>query len=345
MDRSWRAKIVSLAAVVILPICGCGRDEPRPPAAAATAPVAESAEPAAPPTADAAAVRANELGRVPFLMYHRIVAAPQSVYDRTPAQFRAELDRLAAEDYVPVTAKEVATRAIDIPAGKHPVVLTFDDGDPSQFSLDANGRPAEGTAIRTLLEVAEEHPGFRPVASLYVNADPFGGRDTAKALAWLHEHGFEVGNHTYSHANLSELGDAEVQREISAGDQAIVRALPGYRVSSLALPFGAAPSRSELARRGTSQGSEYGYDCVLLVGSEPSPSPYSVDFDPLNVPRIRSQEAVGEDSDFGSAAWLGKLAAQPDLRYTSDGDPGRISFPAATSGLLGSEFNGQAFEY
>jgi peptidoglycan/xylan/chitin deacetylase (PgdA/CDA1 family) len=61
-------------------------------------------------------------------MYHRIVAAPQSVYDRTPAQFRAELDRLAAEDYVPVTAKEVATRAIDIPAGKHPVVLTFDDG-------------------------------------------------------------------------------------------------------------------------------------------------------------------------------------------------------------------------
>ncbi|WNV83934.1 polysaccharide deacetylase family protein [Umezawaea sp. Da 62-37] len=295
--------------------------------------------------ADAKTVRANELGDVPFLMYHRIVAEPGSVYDRSPAQFRAELERLAAEDYVPVTAKEAATGRMDIPAGKHPVVLTFDDGDPSQFGLDAAGKPIAGTAVDLLLQVGVQHPGFRPVASFYVNANPFGGQGGSEPLEWLRANGFEVGNHTYSHANLAEAGDDLVQREIADGDQAIVRALPGYRVSSLALPFGAAPSNPDLARTGASSGISYEYDCVLLVGAGPSPSPYSAAFDPLNVPRIRSQDATGEDARYGSTTWLDELAAHPDRRYTSDGVPDRISYPLSTSVVLAEEFEGRAFGY
>ncbi|HXA58351.1 MAG TPA: polysaccharide deacetylase, partial [Streptosporangiaceae bacterium] len=74
------------------------------PTGAAAPPTAPAAPPTAPP--QAAAVQANELGEVPVLMYHRILVKPISDLDRTPAQLTAELDRLAREGYVPVTAAE-----------------------------------------------------------------------------------------------------------------------------------------------------------------------------------------------------------------------------------------------
>ena len=294
---------------------------------------------------DAQAVKANELGDIPVLMYHRIVETPGSLYDRTPVQFRAELERLAGEDYVPVTVVEVATKRIDIPAGMHPVVLTFDDGDATQFSLAADGRPSADTAIGILLDVSSRNPGFRAVASLYVNAHPFGAAGGAAELAWLREHGFEIGNHTYSHANLASLDDRGVRDEIVKGDQAIVRALPEYDVSSLALPFGAAPSNAGLALRDSSSDFPYDYDAVLLVGAEPMSSPYSTDFDALNVPRIRSQGPEGEDARYGSSSWLDQLAEHPELRYTSDGLPDRISYPASASSVLAEVYAPQAFVY
>jgi hypothetical protein len=107
------------------------------------------------------------------------------VFDHTPDDFRAELERLAREDYVPITTAELAAGRIDIPAGKHPVVLTFDDGDPTTLTLGPDGTPAAGTAVRILLDVAAAHPGFRPVASMYVNADPYGGGEAGYAPSTL----------------------------------------------------------------------------------------------------------------------------------------------------------------
>ena len=92
------------------------------------------------PRSDPAMVHANELGEIPVLMYHRILANSTTATDSTPEQFRAELERLAANHYVPITATELAT-AIDIPAGTHPVALTFDDSWPSQLSLGFGWKP------------------------------------------------------------------------------------------------------------------------------------------------------------------------------------------------------------
>lgn len=272
---------------------------------------------------------ANELGDVPVLMYHRITPSPTSVYDRTPEEFRAELERLAAEDYVPVTATEYATGQFDIPAGTHPVVLTFDDGSATQFTVDGSGEPAPGTATRILLDVAAAHPGFRPVATFYVFNPPFEEPTGRRSLTWLHEHGFEIGNHTLDHPNLGRLSGAEVQRQIAGMQQVITDAVPGLVVRSLALPLGVHPDDERLATDGAADGTAYHHDSVLLVGSNPAPSPFSADFDPANVPRIRSQAATGEDAQYGSTAWLDALAADPGRRYTSDGDPSRISAPAA----------------
>lgn len=303
-----------------------------PPAPTEPAPPTPPPEPAAPPPPpDPAAVGANELGDVPVLMYHRITPDPSSVYDRTPEDFRAELERLANEDYVPVTATEYATGKIDIPAGKHPVVLTFDDGSTSQFTLDPSGKPAAGTAIRILRSVAEAHPDFRPTATLYVFDPPFEEPGGHRTLTWLHEHGFEIGNHTVDHPNLGSVSAAEAQREIAGMQRVINEVLPDVPVNSLALPLGVHPDDEALASSGSADGLAYQHSSVMLVGSNPAPSPFSSDFDPANIPRIRSQGPTGKDADYGSAKWLDKLAANPESRYTSDGDPTKISAPHAAS--------------
>lgn len=318
------------------------------PVAAAPPPYLPAASaPAAPALAapTASEVHADELGLVPVLMYHRIVPVPESIYDRTPADFRAELERLAAEGYVPITAADYAAGRIDVPAGRHPVVLTFDDASPSQLTLGADGEPTPECAVGILLDVAARNPGFRPVASLYVNADPFGEPGGRRSLRWLHEHGFEIGNHTLNHTNLAAVSDAQVQREIAAARQLIVTAAPGAAVTTLALPFGVPPNRRELGLRGSADGISYDLRGVMLVGANPAPSPYSRSFDPLGIPRIRSQARVGSDARFGSAVWLDELAARPASRYTSDGDPDRISFPAHRADELGSALDLGARSY
>ncbi|GGZ47620.1 polysaccharide deacetylase family protein [Streptomyces subrutilus] len=287
-----------------------------------------------------AEVGANELGQVPVLMYHQLSAKPAGVYDRTPADFRAELERLARENYVPVTARDFQTGRIDIPAGTHPVVLTFDDSTNSQVRLNPDGTPAPGTAVAIMAETAKKHPQFKPVATFFVNADAFSATGSAKALTWLKTHGYEVANHTGRHENLRSLDQAGAARAISAGQQAIEKAAPGTQVTSLALPFGAMPEPAGVAARGTG----YRYDGVYLVGANPSVSPFAKAFTPGAIPRIRSAGPKDEDAEFGSSRWLDKLAAGKNL-YVSDGDPNTVAFPSAAQAELAPAFAKRARTY
>ena len=62
----------------------------------------------------------------------------------------------------------------------------------------------------------------------------------------------------------------------------------------------------------------------------PLGAPFAAGFEPGAIPRIRSQGADGDDAEFGSTAWLDKLAATPSSRYTSDGNPAVISYPSGS---------------
>ncbi|MDJ0385806.1 polysaccharide deacetylase family protein [Streptomyces sp. G-G2] len=287
-----------------------------------------------------AQVGANELGQVPVLMYHQLTAKPASVYDRTPADFRAELERLARENYVPVTARDFQAGRIDIPAGTHPVVLTFDDSTNSQVRLDQAGAPAPDTAIAILAETSRKHPAFKPVATFFVNAGAFSATGSAKALTWLKSHGYEVGNHTDRHQNLRSLDQTGAAQAITAGQRAIEKSAPGTQVTSLALPFGAMPQPAGIAVRGTG----YRYAGVYLVGANPSVSPFAKAFTPEAIPRIRSAGPTDEDAEFGSSRWLDKLVAGKD-QYVSDGDPNTVAFPRASQSKLAPAYAERARPY
>ncbi|GII86298.1 xylanase [Sphaerisporangium siamense] len=344
--------VMIVAAVVLLVHPLGGDDEPT--TGQVTAPSPQPS-PTATPTREpqrasaesARRVRANELGMVPVLMYHRILRKPVASIDRTPSQLRRELERLAKGGYVPITAAQYASGAIDVPAGAHPVVLSFDDGHPSHFALGPDGAPVPDTVVAVLYDVAARFPGFRPVATFWINKTPFGLRDRerqAQAVRWLVEHGFEVANHTYSHPDLRRLRTKKVNEAIVRGERLVTSlgAPPSY---TFALPYGSRPKKRSAARKGKWDGTSYAYRAVFMAGSEPSVSPYAKTFDPYNIPRIQANGKKGECRRWCSEYWLGWLDKHPDRRYTSDGDPTRVSMPRRFKGKIQAKFREAMIAY
>ncbi|MFC9441122.1 polysaccharide deacetylase family protein [Nocardia sp. NPDC057030] len=334
MAKNATISVRVVLSVLVLTAAACTAD----PGPANLAGPMESSPPSSSPAPDPAAVAANELGVVPVLMYHQLEAVPDGEYDQTPEKFRAELDRLYRENYRPVTTAAYVSGAIDLPAGAHPVVLTFDDSTRSQLAFTADGQVAPDTAVGILEQFRTVHPDFAPTATFYVNNQPFG--DDPRALSWLAAHGYEIGAHTATHANLARLDSTGVQRELADNVRAIGSAVAGP-VRTMALPLGISPADRGLATAGSWDGTNYAFEAVLLVGAEPAPSPYA-DLDPTAIPRIRSGATA---VDFDSAYWLDRLAANPEQRYTSDGNPRQISFPARLSGPLNPRWSAQARQY
>jgi peptidoglycan/xylan/chitin deacetylase (PgdA/CDA1 family) len=287
---------------------------------------------------------ANELGVVPVLMHHQI-RPDGGDYDLTAAQFRAELARLYREHYVPVRAEDLVLGHLDVPAGKSPVVLTFDDSTKEQFAYRPEGTIKPDTAIGIMVAFAAKHPDFKPAGTFYVNREPFAGvREGPAMLRWLVAHGFEIGNHTKDHIPFDRLTASQVQKEIVLGNHVITNAVPGVRVVTLSLPLGVFPKPTSLAYRGRWRGESYSLGGVMLVGANPAPSPYSAKFDPHAIPRIRTSPHK-HVNDFGSTFWLDYLARNPAERYVSDGDPAHISFPRARAGELRPRFRPRALAY
>ncbi|MGQ0630378.1 MAG: polysaccharide deacetylase family protein [Sporichthyaceae bacterium] len=315
-------------------------------AGASTTPeaVPASPTPTAEPTeasvaVDPASVSANELGQVPVMMYHVVKPDPKGEYDQSPEEFKAELQRLYDEDYRPVTAQDFVSGNIDIPAGMHPVVLTFDDSTVSQAQIGPDGKPTADTALGILEAFGEANPDFKPTATFYVNNGSF---SDAKVIPWLVENGYEVGSHTATHANLKQISDAGVQKEIATNVAEVQAAVDGYTVTTFARPFGIGPVNAVLAYKGTDGTTSYDFSGVMLVGSNPSKSPFAADFNPFGIPRVRS--GLG-DQELDSKYWLDVLEKNPKSRYTSDGDPEMISYPSTSTVQIGDDWKAKAQSY
>ncbi|WP_239136918.1 polysaccharide deacetylase family protein [Sphaerisporangium rufum] len=339
--------VAGALSLCVIGAAGCGQDEKKIVAQPAKQHAGDARQQHAAAAARAARVKANELGQIPVIMYHRVMAKPAGPDDRTPQQFRTELERLARDGYVPITAKEYTTGRIAIPAGRHPVVLTFDDSSPSQLTLDGSGVPKPDTAVGILQDVARRHPGFRPVATFFVIKDmfgTFGAEAQAQVLGWLRDNGFDIGNHTLDHHNLRGKSQDQVSQQI-AGDQKLVRSLIKETPATIALPYGNQPSTKSWALRGGTGDGRYDFSGVFLAGYTPAPSPFSKDFDPLGIPRIRAMDKVGDCARFCSTAWLDWLKAHPEERYTSDGDVRTVAFPKFKAPYVAPRFERYRLPY
>lgn len=291
-------------------------------------PPVDEPPPVKPPAIDLAVVRPNELGMLPILMYHDI-GPVESEWCRTPDNFRADLQRLYDMGYRAVSLNDYIDNKIDVPPGMSPVVLTFDDGTAGQFRYikqdDGSYEIDPDSAVGIMLDFYERNPDFGLAATFFVYyPTPFRQAGLVEAkLKHLVELGFDIGNHTYTHPDLSTAGASDIQKELGMAARRTAELVPGYRVRALAAPFGQLPKGElrPLATAGEYAGFEYHNEIILLAGGNPSLPPNHVSFVADGVHRIRADQIRLD-------RWLDYLRDEPGLRYVSDGDPDTITFPA-----------------
>ena len=306
-----------------------------------------SPTPSATRAPDPAKVKANELGVVPVMMYHRLTDQPGE-YDMTPGAFRAQVRRLLHAGYRPVDARDLARGRIDVPAGKTPVVLTFDDGSANQFRLRADGRLDPRCSAGILASECAKVPGAVARATFYVNRAPFGltdRKDQARTLRALLAMGFQLGNHTLDHADLATLSGAAVAKEFVRLQRLVEAVAPKADLSTMALPFGVDPRDHALARKGAWDHTSYRFDLTLLVGANPAPSPFDDDFDPHDVPRIRGTSWHGGTTPLTGTYWLDQLDAHPSRRYVSAGNPDHVTVPKALKHRVAAKYHDRLITY
>lgn len=305
-------------------------------------------EPEPEPDFDFARYQPNELGQIPIWMYHNI-SEPEAIWVRTPENFRADLQRFYELGYRLVSLTDVITNNIRIPAGTSPIVLTFDDGNANNFNLIKEGDEIvvdPNCAVGIILDFAKSHPDMGTAATFFVLLPhPFSQSDSwyrAEQRQWklekLQEWGMEIGNHTLSHKHLKKdiKSLEQLQEQLGKPQQLMEGLLPGYKLNSLALPYGGRPKQewTEYLHQGQYQGTHYQHDVVLLVGSTPAKPFNHVDYSPQAMPRVRASNFPdGDAKDFLDKA----LARLDKTRYISDGDPDIITIPEASLDKLNAD--------
>ncbi len=251
---------------------------------------------------------ASSAGKVPVLMVH-LVADTDAVWTITRARFRQTLEALYAHDYRPITVAQLIDKRIDVPAGKRPVVFTFDDASASQFRyIEKNGQLEVDpeSAVGIWLAFSRKHPDWKPRATFCMLSGAEAGRSffgnkniegqktewRFRKLQFLRDQGFELCNHTLWHANLAKYPEPFVQEQIARGQLAIDSAVPGYKVRTFALPLGVWPKNRALAQRGEWRDpksgvvTRYDYDAILEVAGGPSVSPFDPTFNAHSIKRF-----------------------------------------------------------
>ncbi len=356
MIRRKSLFIAALAAPALL-ASGCHKAQP----------VAQAPKPTPTPPqvsqADIEKFQPNEAGAIMVLMYHRMLdKEAEGALNRHPGTFARDLETLRSKGYFPVNAIDLVENTMPVPAGKTPVVLTFDDALPSQFKIvtGADGKPHidPKCTVGILETFHKKHPDEWPEkATFFVlpgggrNAEPFGQADAvARKFKYLQDHGYEIANHTTTHPNMHSMSADKVQQELAGALKSIKEIAPEASVRTFALPYGKVP-RDEAARKalqaGSSGGQSYSHKAVFLAAWRPVLSPITRQdkkltrqgelavFDPYRLERI-TPDARHPNTAGTLEYWISWFDKNHDARYISDGVDEVASVPASSRSAVDS---------
>ncbi len=290
-------------------------------------------------------LRADESGHIPILMYHAIGAkarAGKPRYDPqglniAPQTFRVQLALMEAAHWYPVNMRDILTPHLNVPAGKTPVVLTFDDARGTQFHYLPDGKIDPNCAVGILEAFHAKHADWPLKATFYVlpksawNPVPFWqpGRETLK-LRTLVADGFEVANHTTTHRMMTHLSKTELCWEMAECQRYVKDRAPGATMDTMALPGGAAPKNHALWNtllRGTLGKITYHNRCILMAWGGPSHAFVDKAFDADRVSRVGAGPGWIERA-------LARLTSARLRPYVSDGNPDTVAVPRSQAALV-----------
>lgn len=293
----------------------------------------------------------NELGRVPVMMYHGIVNKKSSEtsytggnvdkdgYNRTVEAFKEDLEFYYQNGYRMIRAIDYVNGIIDVPYGKSPIVLTFDDGNTNNIKVNGISEDGEiiideNSAVGVLESFKKKYPDFNVTATFFVNGSLFQQSEyNEKILKWLVENGYDIGNHTKTHVNFSDASTNESEEEVGFVYNKLDAIIPDKYVKLVALPFGS-PYKKTHANFSHIINSNYNginYETVstFRVGWMPDYSPFSKDFDKEFIMRVRAYDNNGVDFDIDAS-----FRILEKNRYVSDGNADTIVIKESDASYL-----------
>jgi len=273
----------------------------------------------------------NEAGKIMILMYHNIGAEEQT-WTRTVDNFKRDLQTLYDEGYRPISLTDYVNGNITTEMGYTPVVLTFDDGNLNNFKYLEDGTIDPDSAVGILVEFNKMHPDFPLEATFFITSStPFKQSAFSKQkVEFLIEQGMDIGNHSKDHMNFKDATADDLQTQIGYQAEYLETFAPvGYKVNTLALPYGSRPKNVDLEvyiQSGTYNTYAYENIAVLNVGWFPSLSPYHTDFNPLSLPRVRASETNVDN--VGMYNYISYYNEHPNEVFISDGNPNIVTIPS-----------------
>jgi peptidoglycan/xylan/chitin deacetylase (PgdA/CDA1 family) len=168
---------------------------------------------------------------IPVLLYHSVnyrAAVDDREWTVSPGEFASHLNVVAASGRTPVTLGAIADALRrERPLPPRPVAITFDDGFADSYEA--------------LTAVADR--GL--VATIYITTGEIGAASrltpsqVAEVATWA---AVDVGAHAVSHRRLDELGQGDLEEEVTASRQWL-EDVSQTRVESFAYPHGAYDGR------------------------------------------------------------------------------------------------------
>lgn len=295
-------------------------------------------------------VSPNENGDIMVVMYHSIARTTNHYeWHRTKSEFIQDINYMYTHDYVLISMAEYLSGNIDIPKGKTPILITFDDGIKSCYSLVENEEGKLVVNSDTLVGILEnfknKHPDFGTGGVLYLTKQPFDNDafynnasqgSYEDRLRYLLSLGYEIGNHTYSHNKMNSMNYKTIESEIGKLNN-MVYDLTGKKTIYLAYPYGITPNKNYMkaVRDGEYKGISYNIQSAVLAGPEEPyfTNPLNNDFDVYNISRT-----IAGSGDIMDMYWYFKYYKEnPDKKYVSDGNPGVLTIKKENKGKLNIE--------
>lgn len=293
----------------------------------------------------------NELGKTPIMMYHGIREKTSSStgtvggnvdkdgYNRTPEAFRADLEFYYENGYYMIRLEDYNNGKVDVPYGKSPIILTFDDGNEDNIrvtGVDSDGNIIidKNSAVGILEEFKKKHEDAGVTATFFVNSGLFNQPEyNEKILKWMVENGYDVGNHTENHLDIKASSSDKVQKEIAGVYKKLEEIIPDKYVKIIALPFGSPYSKThenyKYVLNGSYDNYSYETESALRVGWEPEVSCFDKDFDKTFLKRCRAYDNNGKEFDIKMV-----FDMLEKTRYISDGNINTITIKESDNSKL-----------
>ncbi|MCI5835458.1 MAG: polysaccharide deacetylase family protein [Firmicutes bacterium] len=303
--------------------------------------------------------KVNELGNIPIMMYHGIVNkldedtpytggnVDKDGYHRTTESFIKDLEFYYSEGYRMIRLEDYVKGVIDVPLGKSPIVLTFDDGLENSIKVtgvDDNGIIIDpNCAVGILESFKKKYPDYNVTATFFVNGTLFRQpKYNEQILNWLVDNGYDIGNHSYNHADFTKISESKSEEEIGKLYNLLDKYIKDKYINIVALPFGSPYKKSHNNFKHIINSSYenvvYNTISTLQVGWEANYSPFSSNFDESFIKRIRAYDNNGTNFDITH-----NFNRLKNNKYISDGDKNKIVVPAGSE--VNNKFNLEVIYY